>query len=118
MFVSLAARSNAQSLVHGHEGHEPDHDGEPEYEVAVRLDEHEAHAFGGVLAEEDLGQQVEQGIAEQTADGEGDHDGERRGVDVRRAEGQQEVGRARDVQRREQGVDRGTTWEEDGEDLG
>jgi hypothetical protein len=115
--VAGAASRNAEALVHGDKGHEADEDGEAKDEVAVGLDEDEAGGVGLVLAEEDLGQQVEEGVAQQAADGKGNHDGQRRGVNVGRAQGEQEVGGARDVERGEQGVDGGRAGEQRGEEL-
>lgn len=103
--VPGTAGSDAQGLVHGDKGEEADDDCDAEQQVAAGLDEDEAGAGRVVLAEEDLGQQVEEGVAEQAADGEGDHDGQRGRVDGGRAQRQQEVGRPRDVQRRQQRVD-------------
>ena len=115
---ALATRRDPQALVHGDKGHEADQDGDAEQQVAVRLDQYEVDAVRAVLAEEDLGQEVEEGVTEQAADGEGDHDGQGRWVDVGRAQSQQEVGRARDVEGREEGVDGRAAGEEDAEQLG
>lgn len=60
---------------------------------------------------------MEQRVAQQAAHGKSDHDAQRRRVNVRRAQREQKVGRARDVQRREEGVDGGRPGEEDGEEA-
>lgn len=115
--VPRAAGRDPEPLVHGDEDHEPDQDAQTQEQVAVGLDEHQADALGLVLAEEDLGEQVEEGVAQQAADGKGHHDGEGRRVDVGRAEREQEIRRAGDVQGREEGVDGGGAGEEDGEEA-
>jgi hypothetical protein len=43
------------------------------------------------FAEEGLWDKVQQGVPEETPDGEGDHDGEGGGVDVTGAEGEEEI---------------------------
>lgn len=116
MLMPSTPRRDPQALIHGHKRHEADQDGQPEDQVPVRLHQHEARPVGLVLADEDLGQQVEEGVAEEAADGEGDHDGERGRVDVCGDEGEEEVGRAGDVERGEEGVCRGGAGEEDGEE--
>ena len=118
MIMPRAARRDPEPLIHRHEHHEAHEDAQPEYQVPVRLDEHQPHALRLVLPQEDLGEQVEQGIAQQPADGEGDHDGERGRVDVGGAQGEEEVGRTGDVERREEGVDGGRAREEDSEEAG
>lgn len=62
--ATLAAGCNPQSLVHGHEREEADHDTETEEEVLVRLDHDEAHMVGRVLAKEDLWEEVEQCVTQ------------------------------------------------------
>lgn len=118
MVMSCAASCNAQSLIHGHECHKSDHDSKSEYQVPVRLDEYEAHVLGGIFAKEYFGQEVEKRVAQQAAYRKGDHDGQRRGINVRGTESEQKVGRARYIESREQGVDGRGTRKEDGEDLG
>lgn len=118
--VSMLAstpRRDAQTLVHGHKRHEANHDGQAQDQVAVGLDEHKLGALRVVLADKDLGQQVEERVTEQAADGKRDHDGQVRGVNVGRAQGEQEVGRAGDVERREEGVDGGGAREQHGEEA-
>lgn len=112
-----ATRRNPQALVHGHKRHEADQDAQSENEVAVRLDEHKPGPVRLVLADKDLGQQVEERVSQQSSHGKGHHDGQRGRVDVGRDKGQQEVGRAGDVQRGEEGVDSGRAGEQHGEEL-
>lgn len=117
MIVALTTRRNPQALVHGHKRHEANEDGQAEDQVAVRLDKHKAGPVRLVLADEDLGQQVEERVAEKAADGKGHHDGQRRGIDVGRHEGEQEVGRAGDVQRGQQSIHGGRSREQHREEL-
>lgn len=109
---ALAPRRDPEPLIHRHERHKADQDGEAQQQVPVWLHQHEAHMARLVLAQEDLRQQVEQGVAQQAADREGHHDRQRRRVDVRRAQREQEVRRPGDVQRCEQSVDGGRAGEE------
>lgn len=108
---------NPQALIHSHKSHESNQNRNTQQQVPVRLDQHKLCALVAILANEDLGKQVEQGIAQQAAHGKGDHNGERRRVDVGRAQGQQEVGRAGDVEGRENSVDGGGAGKEDGEET-
>lgn len=48
--MPFASCCNAESLVHGHEGEEADHDPESEEEIPVGFDHDEAHMLRGVLA--------------------------------------------------------------------
>lgn len=114
---AFAARRDPQSLIHSHKSHETHENSNTQQQVPVRLDQHELCAVVAVLPNEDLGKKVEQGIAQQAAHGKGDHDGQRRRVNVGRAERQQEVGRARDVQGREDSVDGWRAGEEDGKEA-
>lgn len=63
VLVASAAGGNAQALIHGDEGHETDHDGDSQQQVAVRLHHDKANAIRFVFAEEDFRQEVEQRIA-------------------------------------------------------
>ena len=108
---------NPQALIHSHKSHESNQNRNTQQQVPVRLNQHKLCALVAILANENLGKQVEQGIAQQAAHGKGDHDGQRRRVDVGRAKRQQEVGRAGDVQGREDGIDGGRAGEEDGEEA-
>lgn len=112
-----APSRNPQALVHGHKRHEADQDAQSENEVAVRLDEHKPSPVRLVLADKDLGQQVEERVSQQASYGKGHHDGQRGRVDVGRDEGEEEVGRAGDVERGEEGVDGGRAGEQHGEEL-
>ena len=115
--VPLSPGSDPQALVHRHEDHETHEDAHAQEQVSVRLHQHQPHPLRLVLAHEDLRQQVEQRVAQQAAHGEGDHDRQRGRVDVGRAQREEEVGRARDVQRGQQGVDRWAAGEEDAEEA-
>lgn len=116
--VASTTSRNPQALIHSNEGHEAHQDGQSQNQVPVGLDKHETRALLVVLAKENLGQQVEQGVAQQAADRKGHHDRQRGRVDVGRAQGEEEVGRARDVERREQSVDGWRSGEQGREELG
>lgn len=61
--AAFTAGGDAEAFVHGDEGEEADHDGDAEEDVLVRVHEDEARVGGGGFAEEDLGEQVEEGVA-------------------------------------------------------
>ena len=82
--VTTSTSGDPKSFVHGHERDKADHDRDAEEHIPVVVDENEAHAVVDCLAEKDLGEEVEERVTEQTADGERDHDGERGRVDVGR----------------------------------
>ena len=73
--AAVAARCYWQPFVHSDECHEPDHDSYAQKEIAVWLYQHKAYVLLRVFAEEDLREQVEQGIAKQTANCKCYHDG-------------------------------------------
>ena len=83
--MSRSTSSDSETLIHSNKGHEAHHDSESQDEVAVGLDKDKLDGLVVVLTNKDLGKQMEEGISEETADGEGDHDGQRGGVDVGRA---------------------------------
>jgi hypothetical protein len=68
-----------------------------------------------VFTNKDFREQMEQSITEKTSHSKGDHDRQRGRINVGRAEGEEEVGRAGDVKGREEGVDGRRAREEDGE---
>ena len=107
-----APRRDPQPLIHGHKSHEPNQNRQAQKQVPVRLHKHELGLAVLLLAQEDLGEEVEQRVAHEPADGEGDHDGQGRRVNVGGAQGEEEVGGPRDVERREEGVDGGAAGEE------
>lgn len=116
---AVAPGRDTKPLVHCDESHEADQDGDPEQEVPVGFHEDEASFLEVILAQEYLGEQVEERITHQAADCECHHDGQRRGVDIRRTKRQEEVGRAGYVEGGQQGIDSGrAAGEEDGEELG
>lgn len=115
--VTSTSSGNTKTLVHGDKDHEANHDSQAKHQVAVGLDQHKLLVTLVVLANENLGQKVEQRVAKKTTNSEGDHDGQRRRVNVGRAQRQEEVGRTRDVQSRKEGIDSGRTGEQDRKDL-
>ena len=105
MTVTLAACCNPQSLVHRDESHESNHDRNSQKEVLVRLDQSYADLSLWHLTKEDLGQEMEQGVAEQATDSKGYHHVQTARIDVGGHKGEDEVRRARDVGGSEEGVD-------------
>ena len=88
---------DAQASFKRHKGQEADENAHAKEKVSIGLHENKTHALACFFAEEDFREEMEDGIAEEAADGESDHERERRGVDVGWAEGEEEVGRAGDV---------------------
>ena len=117
VIVAGTTSGDSQPFIHCNKDHEPNENAQSQDQVPVRLNKHKPDPVGLVLAEEDLRQKVEQGIAEETADGEGYHDGERGGINVGRAQGEEEVRRAGDVQRGQQRVDSGRARKQHGEEA-
>ncbi len=110
---------NPQPLIHRDKHQKPHQNRHTKQQIPIRLHQHQPRPRRLILAQKDLRQQMKQGIAQQPADGKRDHDGQRGGVDVGGAEGEQEVGRAGDVEGCEQGVDaRVRGGEEDCEEAG
>jgi hypothetical protein len=118
VIMSSTASRNPQALVHRHKHHEANQDAQSQDQVPVRLHKHKSDPLLCILANEDLGEKVEEGVAEQATNSESDHDGERSGVNVGRAESEKEVRRTGDVQGRKQGVHSWGAGEEDREDSG
>jgi hypothetical protein len=74
MTMSLPTSCDPQSLIHSNKRHETNHDGHSQEQVPVRLHEHESNVFWGRLAKENLGQQVEECITQQSSYSKCDHD--------------------------------------------
>jgi hypothetical protein len=104
VLMACATGSNPQTLIHGDKGHETNQDGQSQYQIPVWFNKHELGTVGLILAQEDLWQQVEQGITQQATHGKGNHDTQRRGINICRAQGEQEVGRTGDVERRKERI--------------
>lgn len=85
VIMAFASSGNAESFIHGDEGEEADHDAEAKEEIAVWLDHDEAHMLWGVFTEENFREKVEERIAQKASNCESNHNGQRRGVDVRGA---------------------------------
>ena len=81
--MALAAGSDAQPLIHGYKAQEANHYRYAQQEILVWAHENEACMVWLCFAEKDFGKEVEEGIAEEATDCEGDHDGEGGGVDIR-----------------------------------
>lgn len=62
--VAFAASCNAQCLIHSHERKETSHNTHTQEEVPVRFDHDESHVLGRVLAQEDLGEEVEECVTQ------------------------------------------------------
>ena len=71
--VTFSAGCDSERFVHGYECEKANHDGYTKEEIAIRVDEYEAGLVRFRFAQEDLGEEVEQGVAQEAADGEGDH---------------------------------------------
>ena len=114
--MSLPARRDPQALVHRYEGHEAEHDRHTQQQTLIRLHQHRPDRTFRHLSQEYLRQEMKECIAQQSADGKGDHDVEGAGVDIRRAQSEEEVGRAGDVEGSHQAVEGGGgEGEEEGE---
>lgn len=83
--MAFSPCGDAQSFIHGDEGEEPYHDAETKEEIAVWLDHDEAHMVWGVFTEEYFREKMKERIAQEASNRESNHNGQRRGVDVRRA---------------------------------
>ncbi|KAI6759721.1 hypothetical protein HG530_010401 [Fusarium avenaceum] len=83
--------------------------------VTVRLDKNKLDSLIMILTNKDLGKQMEQSITKKTSNGKSNHHGQRGRVDVGRAQSEEEVGRAGNVEGRKEGVHGGRTREENGE---
>jgi len=115
MIMTSSTRSNSKTLIHRDKGHETNQDAQSQNKVTVRLDKHELDSLIMVFTNENLGKQMEQGITEKASHSKSNHNRQRGGIDVGRANSEEEVGRTGDVEGREEGVDGGRTGEENGE---
>lgn len=61
---------------------------------------------------------MEQRITQQSTNSECDHDGEGGRINIRGAQCEEEIGRAGDVESRQDGIYGGTAWKQDCEDTG
>lgn len=61
---SFPASGDPQPLIHSHKRHEPNQDRKAQQQVPVRFYQHKLCALVAILANEDLGKQVEQGVAQ------------------------------------------------------
>lgn len=120
----MPGAKNPHGLIHRHERHKPDKNKQPQQGIPFWIEHHKVHVVVERLAHERLGDQMQEGVTEEAADSEGDHDGEGGRIDVGRAEGEEEVyfmleiefqgvvelvrrtRRSRDVRRREQTIHR------------
>lgn len=82
--TSLAASSDPQALVHGHECDKTHHDGYAQQQVLVGLYHHEFDLVMFVLAEENLRQKMEKGVTQQAANSKCHHDGQGGRIDIGR----------------------------------
>ena len=57
--ATFTTRSNTQDLIHSHESKETNHDTQSQKQIPIRLDHDEPHVLGGVLAQEDLREEME-----------------------------------------------------------
>lgn len=118
MRVSRSTSCNPQTFIHGHERHEADHDRHAQQQVFVWLDEHGPDFALWDFSQEDLGQKMEECISKESSYCKRNHDVQATGIDVRRAESQEEIRWAGNVQGSHQGVQRGAReGEEDLEGL-
>lgn len=83
--MAFASRGDSESFIHGDEGEEADHDAETKEEIAVWLDHDEAHMLRRIFTKEDFREKMKERISQEASNSEGNHHGQRRGVDVRRA---------------------------------
>ena len=113
--TAVAAGDNAEGFVDSDKSDKADKNEQSEDPVAFAVVEDKVSARVVRFAKEDLGEEVQERVAEDAANGEGDHDGEGGGVDVGGAERKEEVGGAGDVGGREEGVDGGAAGEHDRE---
>lgn len=58
--MTFATSCNSQCLVHSHKRKETNHNTHTKEEIPVRFDHDESHMLGGVLAQEDLREEVEE----------------------------------------------------------
>ena len=96
MFVIMGVSSSAcrypQGFVHGHERDDAAENAHAEEEVAVGLEHDELDVGGFVFTQEDFGEEMEERVAQQATDSEGDHNGEGGRIDVRRTQCEEKVG--------------------------
>lgn len=85
VIMAGAAGRNSQPLIHSNKDHEADQDTQSQQQVSVRLNHDERDLLIVALADEDLREQVEEGVAQKTPHREGDHDRQRGRVDICRA---------------------------------
>lgn len=74
VIVPLTASRNTQCLIHSHERKETNHDTQTQEQIAVRLDHHKSHVLRGVFSQEDLREQMEQRITQESSNSERNHD--------------------------------------------
>jgi hypothetical protein len=115
VIMALSTRRDPQALIHSYERHEPDQNSHAQQQILPRLHHDKPNLLRRLLTQEDLRQQMENSIAQQAADSKRDHDTQRRRINVRRTQCKQEIGRAGDVERRQQRVYGWAAWEEDAE---
>ena len=82
MVMSGSPSGYAEGFVHCDECKEAHHDSDAQEEIAVRLDHDKANTVWRVFTQEDLREQVEDGVTQEAADRECDHNGQGGGVDV------------------------------------
>ena len=61
--AAFSAGCDSEPFVHGYECEEANHDGYTKEDILIRVDEHEAGVVRFGFAHEDLGEEVEEGVA-------------------------------------------------------
>ena len=105
MRVALSSSRNAETLIHGDERDEPDQNSYSKQQVLVRLDEDCSYFSFRNLTEEDLRQQMEERVTEETSNSEGDHNVETARINVRWDQREEKVWWSRNVQCSHQGIE-------------
>lgn len=69
----VTSRGNTDSLVEDDETDKSDHDGNAEQDVLVAIGDNQSDVLRAVLANEDLGKEMEKSVAHETTKGKSDH---------------------------------------------